>query len=472
MTALFSLADRVGSIIVFLADRVGVFIVVLGILILIHELGHFFVARWTGVGVERFSVGFGPVLARWRGKETEYCVSAIPMGGYVKMMGEENPLEGGGSPVVDSQKAFALKPLWARFLIVFAGPGMNFVLAWVIFTVLLAVVGRPVWPAVLGRVTAEGAAAVAGLQAGDVVAAIDGRPIEYWEDLERAIAGSDGRPLRLAIKRGTEQRELQVAPRRIVTRDPIFKESREVWSLGTGPQVTPQVGMVTPDSPAERAGLRVGDVVAAVAGQPVFTSDELTQAIQQAGGKPIDIVVQRDGKPLTLSVTANRVKEKNEAGQEVENWRIGVILASKVVRSERYNPVAAVAHGAARTWELTALTVKVLWKFVKLDLPLSNLGGPIQIATESHRQRQEGLAQLAGFTAFISVNLAVLNLLPVPMLDGGHLLFFVIEGILGRPVSLKKREAAQQLGLVLLLLLMVFAIYNDLVRIDAFRIFR
>jgi regulator of sigma E protease len=472
MTALFSLADRIGSILLFLADRVGVFIVVLGILILIHELGHFFVARWTGVGVERFSIGFGPVLARWRGKETEYCLSAIPMGGYVKMMGEENPLEGGGSPVVDSQKAFALKPLWARFLIVFAGPGMNFVLAWVIFTVVLATAGRPVWPAVLGRVAPDGPASAAGLQAGDVVTAIDGRPIEYWEDLERAIAGSDGRALRLTIKRGAEQRDVQVTPRQIVVRDPIFKESRDVWSLGTGPQVTPQVGMVTPDSPAERAGLRVGDVVVAVAGQPVFTSDELTQAIQQATGKPFEVVVQRDGKPLTVSITANRVKEKNESGQDVENWRIGVILASKVVRSERYNPVTAAAYGAAKTWELTALTVKVLWKFVKLDLPLSNLGGPIQIATESHRQRQEGLAQLAAFTAFISVNLAVLNLLPVPMLDGGHLLFFVIEGILGRPLSLKKREAAQQLGLVLLLLLMVFAIYNDLVRIDAFRIFR
>jgi len=177
-----------------------------------------------------------------------------------------------------------------------------------------------------------------------------------------------------------------------------------VWSLGTGPQVTPQVGMVTPDSPAERGGLRVGDVVVAVAGQPVFTSDELTQAIQQAVGKPFEVVVQRDGKPLTVSITANRVKEKNESGQDVENWRIGVILASKVVRSERYNPVTAAAYGAAKTWELTALTVKVLWKFVKLDLPLSNLGGPIQIATESHRQRQEGLAQLAAFTAFISVN--------------------------------------------------------------------
>ncbi len=472
MTALLSLADRLGSVIVFLADRVGVFVVVLGILILIHELGHFFVARWTGVGVERFSIGFGPVLARWRGTETEYCLSAIPMGGYVKMMGEENPLEGGATPAYDPQKAFALKPLWARFLIVFAGPGMNLVLAWVIFAVILAAVGRPVWPAVLGRVAPEGAAATAGLQAGDVVSAIDGRPIDYWEDLERSIAASDGRPLRLTIKRGAEQREIQVAPRRIVTRDPIFKESKEVWSLGTGPQVTPQVGLVSPDSPAERAGLRVGDIVAGVGGQPVFTSDELTQAIQQAGGKPIDIVVQRDGKPLTLSVTANRVKEKNETGQDIENWRIGVVLASKAVRSERYNPVVAVGYGAARTWELTALTVKVLWKFVKLDLPLSNLGGPIQIAAESHRQRQEGLAQLAAFTAFISVNLAVLNLLPVPMLDGGHLLFFVIEGILGRPVSLRKREAAQQLGLVLLLLLMVFAIYNDLVRIDAFRIFR
>jgi regulator of sigma E protease len=466
MNALWALAERLGTIIVFLADRVGVFIVVLGILILIHELGHFFVARWTGVGVERFSIGFGPVLARWRGPETEYCLSAIPMGGYVKMMGEENPLEGGGAPVYDAQKAFALKPLWARFLIVFAGPGMNFVLAWVIFAVLLAVVGRPVWPAVLGRVTNDGAAAAAGLQAGDVVTAIDGRPIDYWEDLERAIAGSDGRPLRLGIKRGAEQRDIPVTPRRIVTRDPLFKESREVWSLGTGPQVIPQVGAVSPDSPAERAGLRVGDVVAGVGGQPIFTSDELTQAIQQAAGKPIDVAVQRDGKPVTVSVMANRVKEKNEAGQDVENWRIGVI------RSERYNPLAAVGYGAAKTWELTALTVKVLWKFVKLDLPLSNLGGPIQIATESHRQRQEGLAQLASFTAFISVNLAVLNLLPVPMLDGGHLLFFVIEGILGRPVSLKKREAAQQLGLVLLLLLMVFAIYNDLVRIDAFRIFR
>jgi regulator of sigma E protease len=447
------------------------FIVVIGILILVHEFGHFFVARWTGVGVERFSIGFGPVLLRWRGKETEYCLSAIPMGGYVKMVGEENPLEGGGSPTVDPAKAFALKPLWARFLIVFAGPGMNFVLAVLIFGAILATVGRPVWPAVVGRVAADGPVA-AELQAGDVVTVVDGRRIEFWEDLDRAIAASEGRPLRLSVTRGTEQREIQIAPRRTTVRDPIFKEQREVWDLGAGPQLTPQIGAVNADSPAERAGLKTGDAVESVAGQRVFTPEELMQAIQKRGGQTFEMVVQREGKPVTVRVTATTVKEKSPSGQDVEIGRIGVGIVTKVVRYETYNPILAIGYGAVRTWDMTVLTAKGLWKLVTLELPLSNLGGPIQIAAEGERQRREGFGSLALFTAVISVNLAVLNLLPVPMLDGGHLLFFVIEGVLGRPVSLKKREAAQQLGLVLLLLLMVFAIYNDLVRIDAFKIFR
>jgi regulator of sigma E protease len=447
------------------------FIVVIGILILVHELGHFLVARWTGVGVERFSIGFGPVLLRWRGKETEYCLSAIPMGGYVKMVGEENPLEGGGSPTFDPAKAFALKPLWARFLIVFAGPGMNFVLAALIFSAILVTVGRPVWPAVVGRVGADGPAASA-LQPGDVVSAVDGRPIEFWEDLDRAIAASEGHPLRLTVTRGTEQREMQIAPRRTTVRDPIFKEPREVWDLGAGPQLTPQIGAVNPDSPAERAGLKPGDAVETVAGQRVFTPEELMQAIQKRGGQTFEMVVQREGKPVMVRVTATTVKEKSPSGDEVEIGRIGVGIVTKVVRYEPYNPILAIGYGAVRTWDMTVLTAKGLWKLATLELPLSNLGGPIQIAAEGERQRREGLGSLALFTAVISVNLAVLNLLPVPMLDGGHLLFFVIEGVLGRPVSLKKREAAQQLGLVLLLLLMVFAIYNDLVRIDAFKIFR
>jgi regulator of sigma E protease len=448
------------------------FIVVIGILILIHELGHFLVARWVGVGVERFSIGFGPVLLRWRGKETEYCLSVIPMGGYVKMMGEENPLEAGATLPYDPSKAFALKPLWARFLIVFAGPGMNFVLAAVIFMIVLATVGRPVWPAVIGRVTPGGPAASAGLRTGDAVVRVDAQRVAHWEDLERAVAASSGRPLQLTITRVGAQEQVTVTPRLTEVRDPIFKEVRDSWELGAGPQLTPQIGSVNPGSPADKAGVRAGDLVVAVAGQPVFTPEELMQAIQKRAGQTFDVAVEREGRRLALPVTASTVREKNAAGQEVEVGRIGVGIVTKTVSYKPYPPPTAVWYGAVKAWDMTALTAKGLWKIVSRQIDSSNIGGPIQIASEAGRQAKEGVASLALFTAIISVNLALLNLLPVPMLDGGHLFFFVIEAIMGRPLSLRKREAAQQLGFVLLMLLMVYALYNDLVRIDAFRFFR
>jgi len=217
------------------------FVIVIGILILIHELGHFFVARWTGVGVERFSIGFGPVLLRWRGKETEYCLSAIPMGGYVKMLGEENPLEGGESLPYDPKRAFALKPLWARFLIVFAGPAMNFVLAAVIVAIVLTTAGRPVWPPVVGRVADDSPAAAASVRSGDVIVAVNEHPVSYWEDVDRAVAASDGRPLRLAVKRGEAVQTLEVKPRQTTTQDPILRESKTAWDIGAGPQSVPQI---------------------------------------------------------------------------------------------------------------------------------------------------------------------------------------------------------------------------------------
>jgi regulator of sigma E protease len=448
------------------------FIVVIGILILIHEWGHFIVARLVGVGVERFSIGFGPVLLRWRGKETEYCLSVIPMGGYVKMMGEENPLEGGGTLTYDPAKAFSLKPLWARFLIVFAGPGMNFVLAAVIFMVVLASVGRPVWPPVVGRVATDSPAAAAGLQTGDTIVSAEGRRVAHWEDLDRAIASSSGRPLRLTLARAGDTRDVTVTPRLIEVRDPIFKDVHRTWEIGIGPQLQPQIGSVNAGSPAEKAGLKAGDVVVAVAQQPVFTPEELMQAIQRRAGRTFEVTVEREGRRMPLTVTANAVKERNAAGEDVEVGRIGVGIITRTVNYEAYPPHKAVWYGVVKTWEMTALTAKGLWKIVSRQIDSSNIGGPIQIASEAGRQAKEGPASLALFTAIISVNLALLNLLPVPMLDGGHLFFFVIEGIMGRPLSLRKREAAQQLGFVLLMLLMVYALYNDLVRIDAFRFFR
>src|SRR5204863_256801 len=257
-------------------------------------------------------------------------------------------------------------------------------------------------------------------------------------DLDRAVAGSAGRALQLTVSRAGDQQTIAVTPRRTTTRDPIFKEAREIWDLGAGPQLTPQIGSFIPGSAAERAGLRAGDLILEVGGQPVFTPEEITQAIQKRAGQPFEMTVQRGETRQRLSVTAVSVKEKNPTGGEVEVWRIGVNIVTKVVRYEPYGPLTAATEGVVKTWDMSVLTAKGLWKLAKLELSISNLGGPIQIATEGERQRREGLPSLAVFTAFISVNLAVLNLLPVPMLDGGHLLFFVIEGVLGRPLSLEQ----------------------------------
>jgi regulator of sigma E protease len=448
------------------------FVLVIGILILIHELGHFFVARWTGVGVERFSIGFGPVLLRWRGKETEYCLSAIPMGGYVKMLGEENPLEGGTALPYDPKKAFALKPLWARFLIVFAGPGMNFVLAAFIVAVVLATSGRPVWPPVSGRVTEGSPAVAAGLRSGDTIVAINGRPVKYWEDIDRAVAGSEGKPLELKIKRGDATQTVTVTPKQTTTQDPILRESKTSWDIGAGPQSVPQISSVGPGSPAEKAGLQAGDVVLRVAGQPVFTAEDLVQAIRSKPGEALPVEIQRENRKLTLTVTPNAEEEKTPTGETIKVGRIQAGIGSKAVSFVAYDPISAVWHGVMWTKDMTVVTVKGFWKLVMGTIDRSNIGGPIQIASMAGQQAREGLAPLAMFTAIISVNLAVLNLLPVPMLDGGHLFFFIIEGVLGRPLSLRKREAAQQLGFVLLMLLMVYALYNDLVRIDAFKFLR
>jgi regulator of sigma E protease len=196
------------------------------------------------------------------------------------------------------------------------------------------------------------------------------------------------------------------------------------------------------------------------------------QAIQKRPGETFPMTVERDGKPLTVSVTANREVDRTPTGEEIKVGRVGVVLVTRAVSYEAYDPFRAVWYGFAKTWDMTVLTVKGLWKVLVGTIDRSNIGGPIQIAAEAGRQAREGIGSLALFTAIISVNLAVLNLLPVPMLDGGHLAFFVVEAIRGRPLSLRKREAAQQVGFVLLMLLMVYALYNDLVRIDAFRFFR
>jgi regulator of sigma E protease len=444
------------------------FVVVLGILIIVHELGHFFMARLCGVGVERFSVGFGPVLWRFRGRETEYCLSLIPMGGYVKMMGDdENPLEGGKAGTVDPAKAFNHKPLFARFLIVFAGPAMNFILAVLIAAAMFMFIGRPVAPAEVGRVTEGGPAAQAGLRTGDRIVAVDGKPVQYWEDLARVVQTADGRLLAVTVQgRDGGQRTVSLTPVQAKRKD-LFGDDQTVWEIGASPYLPAAIGDVISGDPADQAGLKAGDVVVALEGQPVMSWDELAEKIHQRAGQPTRIEVKRGTESLTITVTPKKGKVPGPDGKETEVGLVGIRPggATTMVRS---NPLSAMWEGLAWSTDVTVKTAVGLYKIVVGQLDRSNIGGPIQIAKTAGEQARQGIVSLALFTAVISINLFLLNLLPVPMLDGGHLLFFAFEAVLGRPLSVRKREVAQQVGFALLMLLMVFAFYNDFKRIGLF----
>jgi regulator of sigma E protease len=443
-------------------------LVALGALIFIHELGHFLVAKASGVGVERFSLGFGPRIWSMRRGETEYCLSIVPLGGYVKMTGEEAHGEElihpeAAAPAGDPSRSFAAKPLWVRALIVFAGPGMNFVLAALIFSVIFVVVGVQVYPTTVGRVLPDSAAAAAGLRTRDEVVAVDGQKIQHWGELEERVVQAEGRPLTLTVARGGEQRQVAVTPKRVPARTP-FGEPSEAWSLGASPYLPPVVGEVMPGMPAAEVGLLPQDRVVALNGQPVETWDELADGISKQPGQPATLTVERGGSRMEISVTPRAVTERDPLGQETQVGRIGISRATSQTFL-RSDPLTALVKGVTRTWDVTVLTAVSIWKLVTGTIPASNIGGPLQISMVAGQQAQQGLVSYAFFVALISVNLAILNLLPVPMLDGGHLLFFAIEAVLGRPLSVRKREIAQQVGLALLMLLMVFALFNDLTRL-------
>jgi len=390
------------------------------------------------------------------------------MGGYVKMMGDdENPLEGGKGGAVDPAKAFNHKPLAARFLIVFAGPAMNFVLAVLIAAAMFMLIGRPVAPAEVGRVTDGGSAAQAGLRTGDRIVAVDGKPVQYWEDLARAVQAASGRPLEVTVEgRDAAPRNVALTPVQAKRKD-LFGDDQTVWEIGASPYLPPAIGDVIPGDPAEQAGLKAGDVVVALEGQPVMSWDELAEKIHQRAGQPTRLDVKRGTEALAIAVTPKKGKVPGPDGKEMEVGLVGIRPggATLMVRS---NPLSAMWEGLAWSTDVTAKTAIGLYKIVVGQLDRSNIGGPIQIAKTAGEQARQGIVSLALFTAVISVNLFLLNLLPVPMLDGGHLLFFAFEAVLGRPLSVRKREVAQQVGFALLMLLMVFAFYNDFKRIGLF----
>ncbi|HLE43669.1 MAG TPA: RIP metalloprotease RseP, partial [Methylomirabilota bacterium] len=283
----------------------------------------------------------------------------------------------------------------------------------------------------------------------------------HWGQLEEAVARSEGRPLTLIIAREERRQEISVTPRRMPSRTP-FGEPAEVWGLGAAPYLPPVVGGLRPGMPAAEAGLRSRDRVLALDGQPIRTWDEMAELISKRAGEPVTLTIERNGQRLDVRVTPQAMTERDALGHETKVGRIGIELPQTFVRTD---PLSAIGRGIQRTWDMTVLTLVSFWKLVTGIIPASNIGGPLQIGMAAGQAAQEGFIPYAFLVAVISINLAILNLLPVPMLDGGHLLFFAIEGVMGRALSVRKREIAQQIGLALLLLLMVFAIGNDILRL-------
>lgn len=344
-------------------------VVVLGVLIFVHELGHFLVAKWSGVTVLKFSFGFGPRLFGVKRGDTDYCISLIPLGGYVKMLGEDVEEE------VDEEKlatSFQVQPVFRRILIVLAGPFSNFILAIVIFAGIYAFAGLPV--------------------------------------------------------------------------------------------ISPEIGTVSANSPAEQAGIQGGDIIVRIEDAPIESWDDLTAAVQGAGEKPITVVIRRGAEEKSLNITPRVMESKSIFGETVRHPVLGVTASGKPFMKE-VDPLDAGYYSVSYTYTLSKLFLTTIVKLVEGVVSVKTLGGPILIAQMAGQQAAEGLLPLINFIAIISVNLAVLNLLPIPILDGGHIVFFLVEAILGRPLGVKKIEWAQKIGMVILLTLMVFVFYNDIMRL-------
>lgn len=351
------------------------FVVALGALVAFHEFGHFWVARRSGVRVLKFSIGFGPKLMGRQIGETEYLLSAVPLGGYVKMLGEDLGEE---ISEEDKRRSFAHAPLYKRFAIVAAGPVFNLLLAYLIFTVWLAT-GAPLF-------------------------------VPSFADL------------------------------------------------------APIVESVVPGSPAEAGGVRSGDKIVQIGEKRINTWNEMTDIVKRSPGKPLPLVIEREGRLESIVITPGLRKESLPNGTEVEVGQIGITKSNKAVLKSD-NPLIALVDGLQATWGWTKLTVVGIWKMITREVSTDNIGGPLTIAKISGDAATQGFSNYIFLIAVLSVNLGVLNLLPIPVLDGGHLAFFSLEGVMRRPVSIRSREIAQQIGIFLLICLMLYAFRNDILNL-------
>ncbi len=434
-------------------------LVLFGVLIFVHELGHFLFAKLVGVKILKFSLGFGPRLLGTKSGETEYLISAFPLGGYVKMLGEDSE---GEIAEEEKARAFNFQPAWKRALIVLAGPVFNLFFAALIFVVIF-LSGIPLPYPDVGKITEQSPAFKAGLMTGDRILEIDGSAVKSWDDVDLALDESAGKTMLFKIDRGGKVLEVPVAPQK-ESEDNIFGEKKKVWDIGASPLLYPVVGEVIKGSRADKAGLKKGDRILEVEGKPLQTWQDMTSVIYGKSGKPLTFRIKRDGSTLDLTITPEKSTVKMPGGEEKTIGLIGVRPeGNDFIR--RYSLPSSLWLGVRKTWEVSVLTIVSIIKLIERIIPAQTIGGPILIVQMAGEQASHGALSFFTFMAVISINLGVLNFLPIPVLDGGHILFLGIEAIRRKPLSEKVMMVAQRAGLTAIITLMVFAFYNDIMRL-------
>lgn len=444
--------------------NLAAFIIALGVLITVHEFGHFWVARRCGVRVERFSIGFGKSLWRRVDKHgTEFVIALIPLGGYVKMLDERV------EPVAPEMRHYAFnnKTVGQRAAIIAAGPVANFIFAifayWLVF-----IIGVPGVRPVIGEITPNSIAAIAQIAPGTELKAVDGIETPDWDAVRLALVAKigDSQTTLTVAPFGSQQRQEKVLDLRHWAFEPDKEDP--VTSLGIRPrgaQIEPVLAEVQPTSAARKAGLQAGDRIVKVDGEPLTQWMTFVTLVRDNPGKALQLEIERQGSPLSLTLIPDTKpgKEKAEGFAGVVPKVIPLPDEYKTVR--QYGPFAALGEATDKTWQLMKLTVQMLGKLITGDVKLNNLSGPISIAQGAGMSAEFGLIYYLMFLALISVNLGIINLFPLPVLDGGHLLFLAIEKLKGGPVSERVQDLSYRIGSILLVLLMGLALFNDFSRL-------
>ncbi|AZF46603.1 MULTISPECIES: sigma E protease regulator RseP [unclassified Pseudomonas] len=440
-------------------------LVALGVLVTFHEFGHFWVARRCGVKVLRFSVGFGMPLVRWHDRQgTEFVIAAIPLGGYVKMLDERE----GEVPADQLDQSFNRKTVRQRIAIVAAGPIANFLLAMVFFWVLAMLGSQQVRP-VIGAVETGSMAAKAGLLAGQEIVSIDGEPTTGWGAVNLQLVrrlGESG-TVNVVVREPDSSAE---SPRELALDhwlqgadepDPIKSLGIRPWR----PALPPVLAELDPKGPAQAAGLKTGDRLLALDGQALGDWQQVVDLVRVRPDTKIVLKVEREGAQIDVPVTLSVRGEAKAAGGYLGAGVKGVEWPPSMVREISFGPLAAIGEGAKRTWTMSVLTLESLKKMLFGELSVKNLSGPITIAKVAGASAQSGVADFLNFLAYLSISLGVLNLLPIPVLDGGHLLFYLVEWVRGRPLSDRVQGWGIQIGISLVVGVMLLALVNDLGRL-------